>query len=330
MDREIREAPAAGGESTPTIHIGLVNNMPDAALEATELQFGNLLRSAAGTLKFVLHFFAMPEIARSAAALRGIEARYRAWSEIWNCGLDAVIVTGAEPRSPRLDEEAYWPSLAALIDWAKTQVASSIWSCLAAHAAVLHLDGIERRRLADKCFGVFAHDVDCDDSLTSGSPSSQSAPHSRWNELPPSALESNGYRILTRSSAAGVNLFTKHFGSPFVFWQGHPEYDEKALLKEYQRDVIRFLRHERDTYPARPVGYFGPAVSERMTDFQMRAAASRSDAIIASFPFEAAAADAVNDWRAPALQIYHNWLRGLADAKVPPATGIQTSTRARS
>ena len=42
-----------------------------------------------------------------------------------------------------------------LVDWAKDHTASTIWSCLAAHAAVLHSDGIERRALEHKLFGVF-------------------------------------------------------------------------------------------------------------------------------------------------------------------------------
>src|SRR5207247_7121462 len=48
---------------------------------------------------------------------------------------------------------------------------SAVWSCLAAHAALLHIDGIGRRALSDKRFGVF----DCarlsGHPLTAGVPS---------------------------------------------------------------------------------------------------------------------------------------------------------------
>lgn len=309
------KASPATSSVTPPIRIGLVNNMPDPALEATELQFAALLRDAVGAPAFSLDWFAMPQVPRGEAAARRIAAAYRPWDDIWRAGLDALIVTGAEPRTARLDQESYWQGLVGLIDWAKSAVLGSVWSCLAAHAAVLHLDRIERARLADKCFGVFAHDVDGDHALTRGTPGVHFTPHSRWNEIPAAALEANGYRILARSAHAGANLFAKDFGGPFVFWQGHPEYEERTLLKEYQRDVIRFLRCERDTYPSPPAGYFDATVTARMSDFRQLAEDSRGEALTAAFPFEAAAARLRNSWRATALRIYGNWLREVAAAK---------------
>lgn len=38
------------GHNRTAIHVGLVNNMPDAALRTTELQFARLLKDAAGPL----------------------------------------------------------------------------------------------------------------------------------------------------------------------------------------------------------------------------------------------------------------------------------------
>ena len=42
-----------------------------------------------------------------------------------------------------------------ILEWARENTHSTVWSCLAAHAAVLHMDGIGRHRSADKHFGVF-------------------------------------------------------------------------------------------------------------------------------------------------------------------------------
>src|ERR1700731_5189740 len=52
----------AGGE---WIEIGLVNNMPEAALEATEQQFLELLGAAAGDSWVHLRFFSLPGVPRS-------------------------------------------------------------------------------------------------------------------------------------------------------------------------------------------------------------------------------------------------------------------------
>ena len=53
-------------------------------------------------------------------------------------------------------------------------------------------------------------------------------------------------------------MFTREqsFCSLFLFLQGHPEYEAGTLLREYRRDIARFLRGEREHYPAVPQGYF--------------------------------------------------------------------------
>ena len=50
------------------------------------------------------------------------------------------------------------PTLASVLDWAERNTVSTILSCLAAHAGVLHSDGIDRHPLSDKQFGVFDFD----------------------------------------------------------------------------------------------------------------------------------------------------------------------------
>src|SRR5271165_359673 len=126
------------------LEIGLVNNMPDTALEATETQFSNLLAKAAGAIDVRLRLYSLPEIVRGEAAKRRIADHYCDLKELWDSDLDALIVAGTEPRHPDLRQEVYWSNLTAIIEWARTRTLSSIWSCLAAHAAVLYLDAIAR------------------------------------------------------------------------------------------------------------------------------------------------------------------------------------------
>ena len=150
------------------VTVGLINNMPDAALEQTERQFIGLLKAAAGERRIRVKLFYVPEIARAGAARERVQLQYAPIEELWDSRLDGLIVTGNEPRTPDLRAEPYWRTLAKIVDWAETNTRSTIWSCLAAHAAVLHTDGITRHPLADKCFGVFdcvrsaeaVHDVD--------------------------------------------------------------------------------------------------------------------------------------------------------------------------
>src|SRR4029077_9265986 len=119
-------------------------------------------------------------------------------------------------------------------------------------------------------------------------------PQSRWNEIPEEALRACGYRVLTRSEDAGVDSFVKQRQSLFVFFQGHPEYEAVTLLLEYRRDIGRFLRRERDTYPSMPHGYFDQETVETLTALRERALVDRREALLAEFPTALAARTVTN------------------------------------
>ena len=157
FDNSGSRAGAARQRSKPdaVIEIGLVNNVSDAALEATERQFTLLLNKAAADIPFRLRCFSLAGVRRSPEAALRIKNRYSSIDDLYRTKVDGLIVTGAEPGAPSLPEESYWPALTEIIDWAQANTLSTIWSCLAAHAAVLHLDGIERRRLPEKCSGIY-------------------------------------------------------------------------------------------------------------------------------------------------------------------------------
>src|SRR6202022_3266628 len=100
-------------------------------------------------------------------------------------------------------------------------------------------------------------------------------PPSRYNELPEDALASSGYRILSRLSGTGADMFVKQRKTLFLFVQGHLEYDPGALLREYRRDVRRFLAGEKDNYPEMPCGYFDNYAAAALAAFRRRALGSR-------------------------------------------------------
>ena len=297
------------------LDIALVNNMPDAALESTERQFTRLLASAAKDIPVRLHLFSISEIARSEAARAHLAGTYRDLDQIWDAQLDAVIVTGTEPRAASLRDEPYWASIAKLADWSEANSVSTAWSCLAAHAAVLHKDGITRSPLAQKCFGFFECKRASRHPLLERTPLRISVPHSRWNELPEETLRAAGYTILTRSSAAGVDAFAKHHNgdgnAPTLFFQGHPEYDERALFREYRRDVARYLRGERETYPGIPVNYFDAAAAKVAGQFKDLALVHRREELMVRFPAAALQAGLRRGAGSTATTIYNNWISHL-------------------
>jgi len=293
--------------------IGLVNNMPDAACEATERQFLDLLRAAAGNAIVQVKLFSIADVPRAEPARRELAARYRDIAALWDTPLDGLIVSGTEPKAASLKDEPYWAALTKLIDWARGHTASTIWSCLAAHATVLHADGIGREPLDQKLSGVFECEAVADDALFAGLGPQLRVPHSRLNDLPEPALRAAGYRVLSRSAAAGADAFVKDGddASLFVFFQGHPEYDTDSLLREYRRDVGRYLRGERNTYPDAPQHYFNTAATFLADDFRMRAIGERRGELLGDFPFEPLARAIDNTWRDTAVGLYRNWINYL-------------------
>jgi len=310
-----RTGAATGFHAANCVTVGLINSMPDPALESTERQFADLIRAASTDVVVRLLLFSMPELPRSDYTRQELMERYRDIAELWDTPLDGLIVTGTEPRAKNLKDEPYWNTLAQVVDWARDNTSSTIWSCLAAHAAVLHADGVERCAMPDKMFGVFDCTAVGSHPMTAAAAPGLRVPHSRYNDLPEGALAACGYRILTRSVAAGVDMFARQDKSFHLFLQGHPEYEATTLLREYRRDVGRYLRRERETYPALPQGYLDADAAALASAFRERALLDRRDHLLASFPMSALEVGLDSPWRPCAIGIYEKWLEYLRGRK---------------
>jgi len=302
------------------LSVALINNMPDAALEDTELQFFDLLDDASGDLPIYLKLYSLTGIPRTDRGQRHLNSFYYGLDELWQNHFDGVIITGTEPRQPNLQDEPYWPFLADVFDWAERNTTSAVLSCLAAHASVLHSDGIARHRLPDKQFGVFAFSKSANHPLISNTPEQVRFPHSRWNEVQADSLRDCGYTVLTESAEGGVDTFVKKKRqSLFVHFQGHPEYSAETLLKEYRRDVRRFLMKERATYPSMPKGYFDASGEMLARDFRLLMLEKQSsiapEELMASFPEVALVAALQKTWHSSSTTIYRNWLQYIVSKK---------------
>lgn len=318
---QLRQADALANNrqsEVSTITIGLINSMPDSALQSAERQFTGLLQAATGDHRIHLHCFSLPSVKRSPQAKQMMQGRYRDIGDLGRLRFDGLIVTGAEPNADALPKEPFWKELTEVIDWAKTNTRSSIWSCLAAHAAVLHLDGIERYRLDAKCSGIYDCVKVSEASLTRGLKSSIKVPHSRVNMLRKSDVVAGGYQILTESQEAGVDIFVKQLTSRFVFLQGHPEYDALSLQREYLRDITRYLSRQRDAFPAVPVGYFDRATENKLASYRQRATAERTIPLSIELPKLTLRPDLA--FGQAASVIFRNWLEYLSEGVEPEAT----------
>jgi homoserine O-succinyltransferase len=302
------------------LEIGLLNNMPDVSLHETERQFSGLLAAAVGRRDVRLRFYSMPETPRGAHTRAYMDTLYSDFDSMFEAGLDGLIVTSAEVRGGDLTDEPYWERLTQVVDWADTSLHGSYWSDVAAHAAVLHLDGVSPVRMAAHRRGVFRSEPVVQDPLLSHLSRPFRMPHARQDRLVEKPLMQAGYRVLTLSADAGVDVFVRRGRSLMMFGQGHPEYDADTLLKDYCRDVDRFLSGRDGAPPDLPLNYLNLRTRRALyvaARRALRAAARRrpDPDLVARFEQIAATAQPRAVWRSAAVTLFRNWLGQLAAAK---------------
>jgi homoserine O-succinyltransferase/O-acetyltransferase len=288
--------------------IGLLNNMAGAAFKATERQFVTLLDSASEGIPIHVSFYALPGLSQAESGGLHFASHYSNVETLLDTQLDGLIVTGREPKMASLRDEPYWKSFTQVLEWARTNTHSTIWSCLAAHAAILHMDGIGRRKSDEKNFGVFECAHVSDHPLTQGLPPRFHVPHSRWNGVAQEDLTDHGYSVLSRIAGDGVDTFIKQEKSLFIFFQGHLEYETDTLLREYRRDVGRYTGGETSAYPLLPRGYFDSATEQALITLRDKVMSCRSATLLPSVAAAIEDTQIENKWQNSAVRIYRNWL----------------------
>ena len=239
------------------LHIGFLNMMPDAALAATENQFIRLVGNCNQIAQFYVYPFTLPGLYREKKAAEHIKQHYFDFEELQKQGLDALIVSGANVQQPFLIDEPFWEPLTKVMEWSLENVASTLCSCLATHAIVKQLYDIDRIPLKEKKWGVYSHQtIEKEHPLMRNINTRFDAPHSRYNEISKQQFEEAGLIVLAESEEAGAHIAVSRDQFRVVYFQGHPEYDVNSLLKEYKREVIRYMEDEINEPPPFPEHYF--------------------------------------------------------------------------
>ena len=292
------------------LHVGLLNMMPDAAFEATERQFMRLVGSCNRIAQIYVHPFAVD------AGVRGLKARnyigryYESFDDVRISGLDALVISGANPALPEMEDEPFWDPLVEVMEWAAEHVCSVVCSCLATHAYLRHFHGVARRRcLPDKRWGVYEHRNVASHPLVASLNTRFDAPHSHVYEMTRADVEPAGVQVLSESEEAGFHQAVSADGFRFVFFQGHPEYDKVSLAKEYKREVTRFVAGERETYPRYPERYFAPPAREMLDRHRDEVVeAMARGATPPAFPDAELEPRLDNTWTDTGKAMFNNWL----------------------
>ncbi len=327
--QEVLSLERALSQDIRELHVGLLNMMPDAALRITEQQYMRLIGSCNKIAQFYVYPFSVSGLPRSAEAEAYIDSHYASFDKLRDAGLDALIISGANVTNPSIQLEPFWEPLKDVIAWAAENVTSVLCSCLSTHALVKHLYQIDRHRLPCKRWGVYSHQVlDRHHPLMQDINTRFDVPHSRWNEVRRDELEAAGLKTLVQSEVAGVHMAASPDQFRIVYMQGHPEYDSNSLLKEYKREVLRFLNDEIDGPPPYPENYFNAAAIDIAEAYLHAARQAKSTGnAVPEFPEAELAPHLDNTWNDTGKAIFNNWL-GLVyqytdhDRHRPFASGV--------
>jgi homoserine O-succinyltransferase len=292
------------------LHIGLLNMMPDAALEATERQFIRLVGNCNRIAQFYVYPFSLPGLKRGAEAEAYIQQNYCNFDTLRAEGLDALVITGANVINPDLSKEAFWGPLTQVMDWAEENVSSILCSCLATHAILKYRYGIERQPMPQKRWGVFSHKVShSQHPLLRDINTRFDVPHSRFNDISREQLESAGLSVLAESDEGGVHMAVSEDGFRVVYFQGHPEYDASSLLKEYKREALRFLNGELEQPPPFPENYLSAEAELKAGTFIELARQSIAQGMPLPTTLETEIEPLLdNTWGDTSKAVFNNWL----------------------
>lgn len=168
---------------------------------------------------------------------------------------DHLIITGAPLEQIPFEQVRYWDQLCAIMDWAETHVAHTLYICWGAQAGLYKHYGIPKYALPEKMFGIFPQQVlEPSSPLMDGLTPSFLMPNSRHTEVRETDIAehvADGLHIIASSQESGVGVVaTTDLRKVFIV--GHLEYEPLTLHNEYHRDLAKNLPIQA------PVHYYCP------------------------------------------------------------------------
>jgi len=220
------------------LRVAILNLMPTKI--ATETQLLRLLSNSALQVEVTLLHTATHESKN--VDPEHLLNHYYTFGDISSEKFDGLIITGAPVEQMPFKEVEYWKELTDILDWAESNVESTLHICWGAQAGLYHRYGIPKYDLPRKMFGVFEHRIlSRTESLLRGFDDIFLAPHSRHTEIRRADVEKvSDLNILAESEEAGLYLLGAKDGR-HLYATGHSEYDPFTLKSEYDRDVNKGL-----------------------------------------------------------------------------------------
>jgi homoserine O-succinyltransferase len=229
------------------LRVAMLNLMPTKIV--TETQFLRLLGNS--PLQVEITLLHMASHRHKNVSEEHLINHYKSIAQVRRQKFDGLLITGAPVEDLEFEAVDYWQELVQVMDWAESNVYTTLYICWGAQAGLYHFYGIPKHPLPEKMFGVFPHQTLAPrHELMRGFDDVFFAPHSRHTEIRRADIERvPELVILAESDMAGIHILASRDGRK-TFVTGHSEYDALTLKQEYERDVAKGL-------PIRiPVNYF--------------------------------------------------------------------------
>jgi len=234
----VMDTSMASHQDIRPLKIAVLNLMPIKI--TTEIDLVRLLSNT--PLQIELDFISLSSHISKNTPIEHMLAFYKDFNLIIHNKYDGLIITGAPVEQMPFEEVAYWKELTEILNWAKSNVTSSIFICWGAQAALYHYYGIQKYPLNKKMFGVFKHTkTDSTNPILRGFDDIFYVPHSRHTEIRrEDILKVPELAILSESEESGVYMVASRNGREF-FLTGHSEYSPETLDIEFKRDLAKNL-----------------------------------------------------------------------------------------
>jgi homoserine O-succinyltransferase len=223
-------------EELHRLRIGVINLMPCAE----QYEFNLLLPLGRTQLHIDTVWIRLNHHKYQSSDQRHLAEQYLTFDDaIRRKPLDGLILTGAAVDEIPFEAVRYWGELRQILEFARKHIVSTIGLCWGA-MALAYLIGIDKIGFQRKLFGVFeirnlghTHTLMSETDDVFWCPQARYAGHA--DETLELARDRGEINLLAHSQEAGYVIFeTKD--RRFLMHLGHPEYNSRRLVEEWQRD----------------------------------------------------------------------------------------------
>ncbi len=219
------------------LRIGILNIMP----EAENYEFNLLFPLGRSVLQITPVWIRLKSHSYSSSNQNHLDRHYVSFEDaVKDRHLDGLLISGAPVEKIPFADVTYWDELTEIMDYARTNIASTLGICWGGLALAKHI-GIPKVNYKEKLFGVFESvNLDTDHPITGEMDDRYWCPNSRFagvdEEVLQELTDKGEVNQLGRSEEAGAIIFesTDH---RYVMHLGHFEYDANRLVEEYKRDM---------------------------------------------------------------------------------------------